>query len=246
MQFGSFIFKPAIWPTAAAMSLILIFVTLGFWQIRRGDFKSEIVASAQQRQLLPAMELSGAPLDMKAVRYRSVKVTGSYDTRYTMYLDNKINQGRVGYQVVIPLQIKGTAAYVLVNRGWVAMGQSRAELPKIDIPAGEITVHGMLQIPGQDVSNFGARNRSNEGWPALYRWTDVLALAAESGLPLKPYIILEQSALNDGLVRDWQLISDSPDKNYAYAMQWFTFAGIVLLLWIKLNLKRIANTGQKI
>ncbi len=245
MQFGVFEFKPMVWPTVAAVLLLAVFTALGFWQIRRGDYKSAIVASAQQQQLLPAMELSGAPMDLKSVRYRTVRVTGSYETRYTMYLDNKIHQGRVGYQVVIPLRIAGTSAYVLVNRGWVAMGPSRAELPKIAIPAGVSTVQGMLQLPSKDVSSFGASNRSNAGWPALYRWTDVLALAAESGLPLKPYIILEQSTQTDGLVRDWQLISDSPDKNYAYAMQWFTFAGIVLLLWVKLNLKRIHKSGQE-
>jgi surfeit locus 1 family protein len=238
MQLGAFEFKPSAWPTLAAVLLIAAFIALGFWQIRRGDEKRVIVATAQAQQQLPPIELTGAAVDLKSVRYRTVTIRGSYATRYMMYLDNKIQQGRVGYQIVVPLKIAGTEAYVLVNRGWVAMGPSRNDLPQVSVPDGVVTLQGMLQMPSIDVGKFGGGNRSNAGWPAVYRWVDVLAVAAESGLPLKPYMILEQSTQHDGLVRDWQLISGSPDKNYAYAMQWFTFAGIIMVLWVWLNLKR--------
>lgn len=239
MKIGHFEFRPSLWMTLGAIGVTSLFTALGFWQIHRGDQKKQIVAAAEAQQKLPPLVLkNGVAIDMQATQYRTVSVQGKYAPQYTIYLDNKTYQGRPGYQILVPLQLTGSNAYVLVNRGWLEIGASRQQLPAVVTPATEVTVEGMVQIPNSNLSKFGGGNRSNAGWPALYRWVDILALAAETGLPLKPYIILQQSRDEGGLVHDWPLISDTPDKNYAYAMQWFTFASIVVLLWIKLNLKR--------
>jgi surfeit locus 1 family protein len=45
-------------------------------------------------------------------------------------LDYKIHRGRLGYYVVTPLRIEGSAMHVLVNRGWVAAGARREDCRK--------------------------------------------------------------------------------------------------------------------
>lgn len=239
MRIGQFEFKPNLWMTVGALGVVSLFIRLGFWQIHRGDQKQDIVTRAEAQQHLPPLVMkNGVAVDIQTTQYRTVSIQGKYAPDYTIYLDNKTYQGRPGYQVIVPLQLSGSNAYVLVNRGWIEGGATRAQLPAVLTPSNEVTVEGMLQIPQSNLAKFGGGNRSNKGWPALYRWVDVLALAAETGLPLKPYVILEQSRDESSLVHDWHLVSDTPDKNYAYAAQWFTFAGIVILLWVKLNLKR--------
>lgn len=235
---GKLRFRPSIRMSILALAVIMLFSALGLWQISRGNSKQLIVDAGLKQQDLPALELNGAGIDYHALRFRKVVARGSFEPQFNVYLDNKTHQGQAGYQVVTPLRIAGTNSSVLVNRGWVAATQSRAQLPVVDTPAGEVVVHGILQLAGRDVAGFIKQNRSNTGWPALFRWIDVGELAAETGIPLKPYLILQDASDAHGFIRDWKLISDSPDKNYAYALQWFSFAGIIVLLWIGLNLKR--------
>lgn len=235
---GKLRFRPSIGMSILVLTVIVLFSTLGFWQISRGNSKQLIVDTGLKQRDLPPLELTGAVIDYHAMRFRKVVTRGSFEPHFNVYLDNKIHQGQAGYQVVTPFKIAGTNSSVLVNRGWVAAAQSRTELPAVATPAGEVVIHGILQLPGRDVAGFIKQNRSNTDWPALFRWIDIGELAAETGMPLKPYLILQDASDAHGFIRDWKLISDSPDKNYAYAMQWFSFAGIIILLWIGLNLKR--------
>jgi cytochrome oxidase assembly protein ShyY1 len=40
-------------------------------------------------------------------------------------------------------------------------------------------------------------------------------------------------------LRDWHPVWLPPERSRAYAVQWFSFAGIALLLFILLNLRKI-------
>jgi surfeit locus 1 family protein len=45
-----------------------------------------------------------------------------------------------------------------------------------------------------------------------------------------------------GFVRDWRPVYGvTPDKHRAYAMQWFTLALVLLLIYIGVNSKRISD-----
>jgi cytochrome oxidase assembly protein ShyY1 len=61
-------------------------------------------------------------------------------------------------------------------------------------------------------------------------------LSQQTGLNLMPVVLLQTSASNDGLIREWPEPSVDADKNVGYAMQWFGFATIcfialLVLIW---------------
>ena len=47
-------------------------------------------------------------------------------------IDNMVNGERAGYFVITPFALQG-GGWVLVNRGWVPLGASRAERPAIPV-----------------------------------------------------------------------------------------------------------------
>ena len=81
-------------------------------------------AVAQARVPLPATAEWGA------WRFRPVTVSGTFDAEHQILLDNKIRGGRVGYDVITPL-VLSDRRIVLVDRGWIAAGPSRAQLPQV-------------------------------------------------------------------------------------------------------------------
>ena len=66
---------------------------------------------------------------------------GVFVPERTVLLDNKVRHHRAGYEVVTPLRLNGV--HVLVNRGWVEAGRTRADLPQVPVPGGEVRVEGV-------------------------------------------------------------------------------------------------------
>jgi surfeit locus 1 family protein len=55
-------------------------------------------------------------------------------------------------------------------------------------------------------------------------------------------ILLLDESDEHGFLREWQPVyTVSPDKHLAYAMQWFTLALVLLLIYIGVNSKRISD-----
>ena len=150
-------------------------VALGNWQQER---------ASQKRAL-------GAAQKMESLR-------GAFDPKHTLLLDNKLYRGRPGYQVVQPLRL-GDGRHVLVNRGWAPAGATRAQLPEVRTPGGEVSLEGLRMDHLPRAYEPAGTKREGKVWQNV----EIKEFAAWSGLALEPYVIEQHSALEDGLVRDW-------------------------------------------
>jgi cytochrome oxidase assembly protein ShyY1 len=56
----------------------------------------------------------------------------------------------------------------------------------------------------------------------------VQAYAAETGLPLQPFVIQQLSDDGDKLVRDWPAPTTGVERNYGYMFQWWGMAAAAL------------------
>jgi surfeit locus 1 family protein len=207
---SSIAFRPPWWGVALAAAGCAAGIALGNWQAGR---------AAQKRA-------AGAAVEMIALR-------GALLAGYTVYLDNKVYRGRPGYQVVQPLRLAG-GRQVLVNRGWIAAGASRDALPEVRTPRGEVSLRGR-RLPG-----FAHAFAPGTGAPQGRVWQNVTPaqFAAWSGLALEPYVVEQHSALDDGLVRDWPRADAGVEMHESYALQWYSLAGLSVVLLLALNIRR--------
>jgi surfeit locus 1 family protein len=134
-------------PTLATIAAIAVFVAAGNWQRGRMDDKAALRAQLDAALAAPVAALPATDVDWSAWRYRSVDVEGNYDAARQILIDNKVHAGRTGFHVVTPLDLADGRA-VLVDRGFVAAGATRADLPAVPPPAGTVHVRGRINIPG--------------------------------------------------------------------------------------------------
>jgi surfeit locus 1 family protein len=229
-------FQPSWLMSLIALSGIALFVSLGFWQLDRAAFKQVIVDNFEGR-LNANYQALEQPDDWRNIEYKLVILQGQYDTGRTLMLDNQLDQGRAGYHVLTPFELTG-GELVLVDRGWVSAGASRANLPKIGIPPVLNDIHGVVTFPSTDGFRMGEISLV-EQWPQVIPFVDIDAL--QSGfdnrlLPIVIWLAPEQSGL---YVRDWQPVWLLPEKSRAYAVQWFVFAVIAFILFFVLNLRKL-------
>ncbi len=77
-----------------------------------------------------------------------------------------------------------------------------------------------------------------KGWGARWPYLTVELYAAAKGHPVEPVVILQDPADPDGFVRSWPREMPKEGMHIGYAIQWFAFALIALVLWLRLSLTR--------
>ena len=240
MRFGAFDFKPALWPTVFTLLLLVLMTGLGLWQLERANWKQVLVDTREGRTLLPPIALRPGEELGDEVQYRRVFARGYYDVEHQLLLDNKTYQGHAGYHVLTPLRLDESNAVVLVNRGWVPLGKTRAELPKIPATSGEVLVDAMVELPPQKLFRLADIEEVNTAWPKVVQQLEIRELEQLLGVALEPLILLLDKDDAFGFIRDWKAVYGvTVDKHRAYAVQWFTLAVVLLLIYISVNSERI-------
>ncbi len=203
-----------------------LLLALGFWQLERAGEKREQQAQLEAQRALPPASLN--KLSLSGLKdYRRVIVRGSFDAERSWLLDNKQRNGRVGYEVIAPFYLP-QGGIILVNRGWVAAGDSRANRPVSAVVEGELSLFADLVSPS-DHPLLDAQS-SETGWPKVIMAIEPETMAEQFGAPLADRYLRLDDASPGALVTDWQDASVSVQKHQGYAFQWFAMA-FALAVW---------------
>jgi surfeit locus 1 family protein len=222
------------WKLSLLTALLLpLLLSLGFWQLEREQEKRQLQQLYEARQQLQPVML-GTVDTTEDQQYLQVEVQGSFDNTRMFLLDNRIYQGRAGYEVVVPLQSEdGTV--VFINRGWLPPGATRAQLPEVPAVEGTVTIRGAVYVPVGKAFVLGS-DLVAEGWPRVIQTLDPQALHAQAGYstntPLFPYTLRVDEGAPGALVRYWPVITTTPEKHRGYAVQWFAMATMLLGLYL--------------
>lgn len=224
-----FALRPAA--TAATAGAVLLFVALGHWQLGR---------AAEKRALHEEFSRAGPviplpPASTPAPRYQPVTASGLYDPRHQFLLDNMSHRGQAGVQVLTPL-LRADGSAVLINRGWLPFGATRASLPDVAVAADPRTVAGRVDRLPRAAIRLETKDGSD--WPRLVSFPRMDELSTILGRELYPQVILLDPRAADGYVRAWRVPGTTPDRHLGYAIQWFAFAATAVAIWIALGLRR--------
>ena len=240
MRFGAYDFSPSLWPTIVTLLLLPVLTGFGIWQLERAAWKQQMVDSHADRARRSPVALQSLHDYRDAEQYTRVCARGYYDMEHQLLLDNRTYEGYAGYHVLTPLRLDESDKTVLVNRGWVPVGKSRAILPDIPGTTGEVLVDATIKLPPQKLFRLGAMDEVHEGWPQVVQQIELSELEERLGYPLEPLILLLDKDDVFGFIRDWKPVYGvTPDKHRAYAVQWFTLAAVLLMIYIGVNSKRI-------
>ena len=185
------------------------------------------------------IDVGSTVLERGALLHRRVAAVGRFDDAHTVYLDNRVHGGVAGYHVLTPLRIAGGETAILVNRGWVATGRSRAQLPAVGVPAGRVRVEGLATDPDSRYVELASGSERGRVWQNL----DFARYRALYGAPLQPVLLLQTTDTGDQLVRDWPRPDAGVAMHTSYAFQWYSLAATLAILWLGLNVKRLRRDG---
>jgi len=247
LQLGPYRFAPSLWPSVAFALVFPVLLSLGFWQMSRAGAKQELVEQRAASELIAPLALNSQTRLGVDDRYRPAGVRGRYLTEQQWLLDNRLYRGQAGYHVFTPFLMEGEQRPgLLVNRGWVAVGDSREFLPLLPVQEGQVTLKGRLDSPasvGLVVGEVPLESVENK---VLVQSLDLAALGAARDLELLPYALVIDEGQPGGLQYDWSPIPEmGPEKHLGYAVQWFGLAVALLIIYVGVNTRRNGDDGGK-
>lgn len=234
----SFRFRPI--PFVATVLLVALGVSLGQWQERRAAQKIALQHQLVERAAAAPLAIGAAALDAAPLEYRHVTVTGQFVPSYPLYLNNRPQDGRAGFYLLMPLRIAGSDMHVLVARGWLPRNAAEAaKLPPYATPAGTVSVDGIVKASVGHIMQLGTPEPVRPG--AIVQNIDPAQFAQASGLKLQPFFIEQAGPDADGLLRAWPAPSLGVEKHQGYAFQWYALATMALLFFVITGFRRGTN-----
>lgn len=214
--------------SAAFLSL---FLWLGFWQLERAGEKREMLAIAEQQANSDGKEVTSGDT---VVNGDMITSSGEFTTTPVFYLDNKVLDGRVGYEVVQLFKGDNGTNY-LVNRGFVAGGLTRDDLP--DVPRFN---RATQRIRGQAYLTELSEPEENitDGHPTVIQVIKPDSLSERLGLTLFTHTLRLHESHPDALPRHWPVTTMSPDRHLGYALTWFSMAIAIMIAFAMTVIKR--------
>lgn len=212
-----------------AVFLIVLFVNLGFWQLRRHDERRDANARIEaQIDTAPQPLPPGLSVDdVRDLEWSPVSVEGTYRVGSDVLIANRSLDQQPGYWVITPLEPSGDAPAVAVVRGFVSRPVvDQGDLSSFSATDETVTVTGYVQRP-RSGGRF-ATGLPDDALPEITR-PDVEALGEQWGSELEPLWLL--LATQEPPSTSATLIAVPPPdlgegSHLSYAVQWFLFASI--------------------
>jgi cytochrome oxidase assembly protein ShyY1 len=237
-------------PGAFAIVLTLIgvaaFVALGIWQIDRKAQKEQLLAAFANAPSSPTRDLADVRDTTDPSRYPHVRVGGNFLPDRGYLFDEQFHDGRPGVRVLAVLASDADPRLLLVDRGWLAWNHASGTTPAIPSLTSENTqLTGIYApYPGSGIRVGGNPLPSQTTWPKLTLHVDATEIAADLGKPILPRILLLDPDPNSGFVREWTPNVMPPQRHLAYALTWFTFAVVAVLIFITRHWRKVDNATK--
>jgi surfeit locus 1 family protein len=230
-------FKPKLIPTLAFLFFLPVLLRLGFWQLDRAEQKREILFALEQSRNQPGMSLPQVLTEIERHHYYGITLpSGQFEPNADILLMHQMHGHQHGFHVLTPFTLAADQPKILVNRGFIAK-DSKLNIPPP--PIQSMPIHGIIDLPKPDRFILGDNIVAPGQKPLEIQRVDVAELSALTGEEYYPIVVLANSELNDGLVRDWQIITTMPpEKHLGYALQWFGLALCLVVIYLVVNIKK--------
>lgn len=231
-------FRPSLVPTLVVLVLFPILVSLGFWQLDRAEQKRAIQEEYDARSHDARVKIGARVQSAEDLRFYRVVAEGTYEPDYQILVDNRVHKGRAGYHLITPLRIHRSGVRVLVNRGWIPMGTSREDLPKVDTPQGRQKITGVATVPRAKAFMLAKPAPLTDEWQRVWQHIDMKRYEKAVPFPIQPVVILlDPESPGGGFVRDWARLDAGIAVHQGYAFQWFMLAAALLVIYVVVNVR---------
>lgn len=231
--------RPSWWAVALTLAGVAIFVRLGVWQLHRAAYKDHLLGLFASEATAPMVPFDNVKHGVSDNVYPHVGVHGHFIQDHYYLLDNKTHANRVGVEVYAPFKVRNSGRWLLVDLGFLPRTRA-GKLPHLPpLESGEVRITGLYAKPPREGLKLGGNRLPDQStWPKTTIYIDLPQIGADLGRRLFPRVLLSDPDPATIYVRQWVPDTMPPARHRAYAFQWFTFAGVAIVIFVILHRRR--------
>ncbi len=197
--------------------IILVLISLGFWQIYRLNWKLKLITQIEDSLKNEPIELN----ESNKKNYLRIKTSGIIDFDKQIYLYNLNENGKPGFEVINPILINNEN--YLINRGWIPFEKKGLrEIDKFD----QKNIIGTLMLQSKS-SIFKPENDLKKNYWFTLNRDDIFSF---TGKKFSEYVIYLNGDID---IPQPRVITAKISNNHKkYAITWFSMAISILLLYL--------------
>jgi surfeit locus 1 family protein len=203
------------------------------WQLERLEWKQGILNQYAQEMAKDARAIA-----LSADCFRTTQgidrgfVVGEFLHDKEILIQSQVYEGLVGYNLITPFRIKGTATAILVNRGWVPADYEDSAILR---PSGERLEGGLAALPARPNGFTPANDPEKDIWFTINVEEITMAKNLHAvGIEevLGPKIFLVDGGGGETLPKAQALAPRLNNNHAQYALFWFTMAGVLAVIFV--------------
>ena len=212
-----------------AVVIILAMLRLAVWQLDRAEQKQATLDQVISRASEPLVSLSSLlnKISIADHKYRNISAKGRYLNDKSIYVDNQVVEGQVGYLVFTPFVLDDVNDVIMVNRGWLPVGGSRDKLPIFTTATDKQVLEGRLNTPPPQPPLW------NDSYPVaqgnVWAYLPLSEYAFQMQLKLLPLVLELAPSQREGSDPQFKIFRPEINdqwvaKHKGYAFQWLMMA----------------------
>lgn len=217
--------------TLLTLVVVPLCLYLGLWQLQRADEKADIADMYAQRSTEAPISLAEAE-SVEDKTNIAVTLTGAYKDQHWL-LENQWRNKVLGVDVLSLFETTD-GQHVLVNRGWLENRQ-RDSNPSFVTPSGLQQIRATVYQPSKDPYTLGALILDDQQQVTRIPYLDIAQISASIDTDLYPYSLRLSGSEGESFDTNWPQINVKPETHIGYAVQWFLFAALAVIVFIFAN-----------
>ncbi|MEM9172844.1 MAG: SURF1 family cytochrome oxidase biogenesis protein [Pseudomonadota bacterium] len=206
---------------AGAGITLFALVSLGNWQLRRLEWKRDLIDTVERRAYAPEVPPPIGPTNAEAHAYLRVRLSGEFVHSATLKVKALTELG-AGYWLMTPLQLETGTGPIWVNRGFVPTGFAETDWYR---PDGLITLTGLVRISEPNGTALQKNDAANNRWFSR----DISAFNAASSLTDAEDYFVDADHLGQPTTypRGGMTRLTFRNTHLSYAITWYAMAALL-------------------
>ncbi|WP_419903610.1 SURF1 family protein [Kiloniella sp.] len=228
-------FKPTFWPTVFSLSVIILALCLGSWQIYQMGWKEDQILLRTERSTAEPFSFSerysGEVANPKSDEFLNVWVEGEFQHDKELYLGARSLDRRLGLQVVTPF-VMTDGREILINRGFVLSEFKDPSTRKEAQISGRVRIEGLLRVGGWKGYEFVRPQNDSQKNFWFYVDIDEMDRAVNLNNPVKSVYLDAGPAVNPGgYPLGGQTRIELVNNHLTYVITWYSMALILAVIY---------------
>ena len=212
------------WFLMVALPIVGLCAKAGFWQLDRAAEKQALIERLTVGEAVLRSGSALATTDPSDRSYR-IEIEVVREDGPLLFLDNRIQDGRAGYEVFSVVRPLNGGQQLFVNLGWVEASPLRSDLPAVEIPDTWMLRGRWVPLTESYTMSASATERVDDQ-------IRVQSLLDHQPADALPGLFLAEGVLPRDAIGPMPRLG--PETHYGYAVQWFLMASVLLGLtgWV--------------